>query len=77
MAQLPANLVININDINFSANVRGRSHFSSRATTRSTSLSSSASSVSYYKRMEIKNDLPDDNFKEPADSSQLSYKDNS
>ena len=77
IAQLPADSVMDIDDIDFSANIRRRSHSSSRATTRSASLSSSAFFVPYHKRMKINNDLPDDNFKEPANSSQLSYKDNS
>jgi len=77
MAWLPADSVMDIDDINFSANVRGRSHSSSRATTRSTLLISSASSILYHEKMEINNDLPDDDFKKPVDSSQLSYKDKS
>ena len=77
MAWLPADSVIDVDDIDFSANFRGRSHSSSRATTRSTLLISSASSILYHEKMEINNDLPDDDFKKSVDSSQLSYKDKS
>jgi len=77
IAQLPADSVMDVDDIDFSTNIRGRSHSSSKTITRSVSLSSSAFFVSYHKRMEINNNLPDDDFKEPANSSQLLYKDNS
>jgi len=54
---------------------RERSIFSGSKSFRSTSIVLKASSMPYYKRMEINNDLPDEKFVNPIDSSQLSYKD--
>ena len=54
---------------------RKRSIFSGSKSSRSTSIVLKASSIPYYKRMEINNDLPNEKFVNPIDSSQLSYKD--
>lgn len=45
MSQLPTNSVMDVDNINFSANVRERSYSSSRAITRSVLLSSSVSFI--------------------------------
>jgi len=45
MSQLPTNSVMDVDNINFSANVRERSYSSSRAITRSVLLFSSVSSI--------------------------------
>ena len=79
MANLPSNLVMDINNCNVNNydDVRKRPFSSSKVSSKSASVSSSASSIPYPKRMVINNDLPNDNNKEPIDSSQLPYKDNS
>ena len=64
-------MVINIDKVGNFNNVRRRSSFSSKVFFRSTS------SILYHKRIVINNNLSDEEFKEPIDSSQLSYKDNS
>jgi len=51
------------------------SDITSSKSSRSTSIVLKASSMPYYKRMEINNDLPDEKFVNSIDSSQLSYKD--
>ena len=58
-------------------NIRGRLHSSSKASSRSTSISSSISSQSYHEKIVINNNLSNKNLREPINSSQLSYKDNS
>jgi len=63
-------------DINSNTILRERSNLSSKAKLRSSLISSSTSSISYYEYMELENDKPEDNIREPIDSSQLSYKDN-
>ena len=69
MAQIPSNMDMNIDkDI-----IRGRSALSSKASSRSSSISLSTSSIPYHQHMEINNDLPDTETREPIDSSQLSY----
>lgn len=77
MAPLPLVVMMNINKINNFDNVRGRSSSSSKVSSKSTFVSSHASSIPYYERMIINNNLSDEEFKEPIDSSQLSYKDDS
>jgi len=56
--------------------VRGRYHSLSNVSSRSTSVISKASSIPYHKKMVINNDLPNEEFMEPVDSSQLSYNSN-
>ena len=72
MAFIPANVAMDVNN-DF---IRGRSNSPSKASSRSTSVLSAASSIPYHERMEIKNDLPDEDIVDPIDSSQLLYKDN-
>ena len=55
---------------------KGKSTFLSKMSSRSTSVVSDTSSIPYYLRMEINNDLPGEITVEPIDSSQLSYQDN-
>ena len=77
MTSLPANVAIDIDDIavdNYD-NIRERTLFSSKVNLRSTSMSSSVSSEAYYNKIEYLNDLPDEEFREHVDSSQLSYND--
>ena len=70
--RIPANVAIDINsDI-----IRERSNSSSSISSRSTSIVSKVLSISYYKMIEINNSLPDKEFVNLIDSSQLSYKDN-
>ena len=71
---LPAPEVMDINNYN---NVRGRKSSPSKASSRSALISSSVSSQPYHKRMVLNNDLPDEEFVEPVNSSQQSYKDKS
>jgi len=70
----PAPEVMDINNYN---NVRGKKSSSSKASSRSALISSSVSSQPYHKRMVLNNDLPDEEFVEPVNSSQQSYKDKS
>jgi len=56
--------------------VRGRYHFFSNVSSRSTSVISKASSIPYYKKMVINNDFSNEEFMKPVDSSQLSYNSN-
>ena len=62
-------LVININDVDNFNNVRERSPSFSKVISRSPSVSLSTSSIPYYERMVINNDLLDEELKEPIDSS--------
>jgi len=55
--------------------IRERSTSPSNVSFRRNSISSRASSVPYHKKMEINNNLLDEEFTEPIDSSQLSYND--
>ena len=72
MTFIPANVAIDIyNDF-----IRGRSNFPSKVSLRSALILSAASSISYHERMEIKNNLPNEDIVDPIDSSQLSYKNN-
>jgi len=71
IARTLAYKVINIDNFN---NIRGRSTSPSKI---SPSISSTTSSILYYKKMEINNNLPDKKFTEPVDSFQLPYKNNS
>jgi len=72
MVQNPSNMNMNMdNDI-----IRGRSTLSSKASLRSSSISSSTSSIPYHQHMKINNDIPDIDCQEPIDCSQLSYEEN-
>ena len=76
---LLAGLAIDINTtkkVNNYDNARERSSSSSFVSSRSTSVESKASSIPYYKRIVIQNDLLDEEFKEPIDCSQLPYNNN-
>jgi len=77
MAHLPADSAMDIdkdNKVDNYDDVRGRSPSSSNVSSRSASVVSKASSIPYHERMVINNDAPDEEFREPIDSSQLSYK---
>jgi len=72
MNSLLSTLEMNINSINNYDNVRERTHSPSNISTRSTSVVSQASSLLYYERMVINNNLSDKKIVEPINSSQLS-----
>jgi len=69
IAPLPPVVVIDIDKVNNFDNVRGRFSSSSKVSSRSTSVSSSVSSILYHERIVINNDLSDEEFKKPIDSS--------
>jgi len=69
--------VMDVDKVDNFDDIRERSSLSSKVSFRSTSVSLSTSSIPYHKRMVINNNIPDEEFKEPIDSFQLSYKDNS
>jgi len=71
MAKMPADVVIDVDD----DNIRGRSFLPSKVSLRSTSVTSNTSSIPYYEKMEINNDLLDKEVRDLVDSSKLSYKD--
>ena len=75
MAHLSPNVAMDVNDhnVNNYDNVRGRKYSPSNVFSRSASVSSSTSSISYHHRMTINNDLPDQKHVEPINNSQLSY----
>ena len=73
MTHTPASMAMDIDDINF---FRGRNNSLSNMSSRSSLVLSKASSISYFERMEIKNNLPNEDIVEPINSSQLSYNDN-
>jgi len=73
MVRIPANKVINIDNYN---DIRERTTSSRKASSRSASVTSNVSSIPYYERMEINNNLPDKEFRDLINSSQLSYKGN-
>ena len=72
MSQFPSNMEMNVvsNSI-----MRERSNLSNKASSRSSSVFSSTSFVLYYKHIEVDNNKPKEDIREPIDSSQLSYKD--
>ena len=77
MTSLPTNVVMDINNIaidNYN-DIRERSPTPSKANSRSVSISLSISLEEYYHKMKCLNDLSDEEFREPIDSSQLFYKD--
>ena len=71
MAKIPADVVIDVND----DNIRERLFLPSKVSLRSTSVTSNTSSIPYYEKIEINNDLLDKEVRDLVDSSQLSYKD--
>ena len=70
IAHLPSATDMDIDNI-----TRGRSTSSSKMNSRSISIVSNTSSILYYLRIEINNNLPDEITVEPIDSFQLSYQD--
>ena len=73
MARIPAYEAIDVNNYD---NVRERTTSPSIPSSRSTSVTSNASSIPYHEKMEINNNLPDKEIIDSIDSSQLSYQDN-
>ena len=73
MTRIPANEAMDVNNYN---DIRGRTTSSSKVSLRVALVTSNASSISYHERMEINNNLSDEEFRDPIDSSQLSYKGN-
>ena len=73
MTHTPAGMTIDIDGFN---SFRRRNNSPSNVSFRSSSVLSKASSVPYFKRIEIKNDLPDEDIVEPINSSQLLYNNN-
>ena len=73
MAQFPSNMDM---DVDCDEIIRGRPVLPGKANSRSSSISSSTSSIPYHECMEINNNIPDVDIREPINSSQLSYKDN-
>ena len=71
MARILANVIIDINS-NF---IKRRSNFSSKVSSRSTSVTSNTSFISYYEKIEINNNLSDKKVVDPLNSFQLLYKD--
>ena len=69
MAHLPSNMDIDI-DINM---IRGRSTSSSQISFRESSTYSAASSIPYHKRIEIQNNLLNEDEQEPVERFELSY----
>jgi len=72
MAKLPFYMDMDIN----SNIIRGRSASSSKMNSRESSILSNASSSPYHEKMERNNNLPDEDVRDPVDSSQLSYEGN-
>ncbi len=68
--------LLSTTDINIDNITRERSTSSSKTSSKSTSVVSDASSIPYYLRMKINNDLPNKITVKPINSSQLSYQDN-
>jgi len=57
--------------------LRSRSDLTNKSNSRSSSVSSSASSIFYHEHIEVDNKKPDNNSREPINSSQLFYANNS
>ena len=69
---------INVNKyVNNYDDVRGRFLSPNSINSRSASVLSKASTISYYKRIKIQNDFPDEEFREHINSSQLLHDDKS
>ena len=73
MANLPPDVVMDVDKINNFDDVRRRSSSFSKVSSRSASMSSSTSTIPYPERMAANNNLLDDD-KKPIDSPRLSYK---
>jgi len=65
MTQIPSNMDIDM--------IRGRPALTSRASSRSSSISSNTLSILYHQCIELNNNLPDIESQEPIDSPQLFY----
>ena len=79
MVHFLANSAMDINKypVNNFDNTRRINPLSSNVSSRSFSIVSKTSTILYYERMVINNNTPDKESREPIDSSQLSYEDNS
>jgi len=64
---------IDIDNVNNYDDVRRKSHSLSNVSSRSVSIILKASSRPYHEKIVINNDLPNEEFVKPIDSSQLSY----
>ena len=67
---------MDINKFNNFNNVRRRTNFPSNILFKSTFLGSRASLILYHEKIEINNDLPNQEYVDLIDSSQLSYSGN-
>ena len=78
MAHFPADSVMNIdnNQVDNYDNARGRNPSSSNVSSQSSSVVLNTSTILYHERMVINNSAPNEEFREPINSSQLSYKNN-
>ena len=74
MSLFPSNTEM---DVSVDSILRRRSDLTSKSNSRSSSVFSSASSIPYHEHIEVDNNKPDNNSREPIDSSQLSYVNNS
>ena len=78
---LPADSAIDINDYknikNYDESRERTSFLFSKVSSRSTFISSKATSIKYHIRMEIQNELPDKEFMESINNPQLLYDNNS
>ena len=63
-------------DVSVNSILRGRSNLTNKSSSRSSLASSSTSSILYYESMEVNNNKPDNNSREPIDNFQLFYMDN-
>jgi len=73
---VPGAMNINIFTINNYNNIRRRTMSSSKANSRTASMSLSILSELYHEKVEHFNDLPNEEFRKPVDSFQLSYGNN-
>jgi len=63
-------------DVDVDSILRERSNLTKKSSSRSSLVSSSAFSIPYHECMKVDNNKPDDDSREPINSSQLSYADN-
>ena len=79
MVHFPADSVMDINKypVNNFDDTRKINPLSSNISSQSFSVVSKTSTILYYEKMVINNNTPDKESREPIDSSQLSYEDNS
>jgi len=73
MARTMLNKAIDIDNYD---NIQGRPTFSNKSNSESSFMSSTVSLIPYHQKMEINNDLLDEDIVELVDSSQLLYDDN-